>query len=707
MRTDHQIYWPKISIITPSFNQGQYIAETIESVLNQEYPNVEHIIIDGASSDDTVKVVSSYLPNIDLFISEPDSGQSEAINKGMKLATGEILTWLNSDDCLAPGALHAIALAFKTSDADLVAGVCELHKDGQYIESHLTSCSNGQLPLEDLLDLEGCWFTGKFFYQPEVFFSRAIWEMAGSHVSEEYYYSMDYELWLRFAKCRAYLHVIGQPVAEFRIHQQQKTHSGDFLAELPKVRDAFATTHSSSLRGSQTRVARGIRMLFLNDLGSIGGASIAHQRLVQATTAAGHDILNFAVSDFVDPSSPAMGNDAIVDAIEQLSIELVVLGNLHGAGLPATLVDAISQKWPTVCVLHDLWMITGRCPYPRECELYLTGCNSSCPTAHEYPPLAPHLVGPAWESRMNMFANRRRPYLLANSTWTHGEVARTAMVPTDSLGRVRLSVPTHIFKPQSRSMCRLRFNLPQHAFVLLFSSSSIHDPRKGYKFLRDAIDQLNLPGLVLACIGRLHDTRPDNDVVYLGHLDDPAELAAAYAAADIFVGPSLDETFGQVFIEAAACGTPSVGFPAGGVKEAIYHGVSGLLATEFTADALATAISRLYAEPHLRSEMAMLGPIWVANEWSQIRSYQSLIAALDEAGVLKQLGVAAKTKFSATSPPPRPELLNGHMTPRSARLLRLTSWAGKNFWWYGRRVYQHRRILSIRTLIHKALSRVR
>ena len=105
--------WPKISVITPSFNQGRYIAETIESVLNQDYPNVEHIIIDGGSSDDTMQVVERYRQHLAHVVSEADRGQYDAINQGFALSTGDIMAWLNADDVYLPGTLPLVAKIFE------------------------------------------------------------------------------------------------------------------------------------------------------------------------------------------------------------------------------------------------------------------------------------------------------------------------------------------------------------------------------------------------------------------------------------------------------------------------------------------------------------------------------------------------------------------------------------------------------------------
>jgi len=263
--------WPKISVVTPSYNQGRYIAETIESVLQQGYPNVEHIIIDGGSSDETMQVVERYRSQLSHVISEPDRGQSDALNKGFRLATGDILCWLNSDDQFAPGALAAVAMAFANRDVDLVSGICELYKDGKLISRHMTSCADGPLPMDDLLDLDNGWNAGQFFYQPEVFFSRALWERAGASVREDCYYSMDYELWCRFARVGANLHVIGAPLARFRVHQKQKTADpAKFKKELIEVRNRFAATHSIKLQpGSRppVRFDRILLVAMVNDVG--------------------------------------------------------------------------------------------------------------------------------------------------------------------------------------------------------------------------------------------------------------------------------------------------------------------------------------------------------------------------------------------------------------------------------------------------------
>ena len=162
---------------------------------------------------------------------------------------------------------------------------------------------------------------------------------------------------------------------------------------------------------------------------------------------------------------------------------------------------------------------------------------------------------------------------------------------------------------------------------------------------------LQLPDVLAVCIGHM-DTGAASDGVAirsLGYVSDPAELAMCYAAADLYVSPSKMETFGQTFIEAAACGTPCVGYAVGGVPEALLDGVSGHTVTSITARGLADAIEQLHQNPALRQKMSVWGKLWAANEWSLSSAAQRFISQLNSIGTLAQIGVAPKTGFVAES----------------------------------------------------------
>jgi hypothetical protein len=230
---------PKISVITVTFNQGPYLEETIRSVLMQGYPNLEYIVIDGCSTDNTSAILERYRDELTHCIVEPDNGQSDALNKGFRLATGDILAWLNSDDCYLPQALFRVAIAFENSDVDMVVGGCQLRHDFSPVpfQTHHSIFPLGapaSLPLERLLDLENCWKQGEFFYQPEVFWTKELWEKSGAHVNAQLFYSMDYELWLRMAQNEAKILHIPDPIALYRMHEAQKTY-GDALPYYPEL----------------------------------------------------------------------------------------------------------------------------------------------------------------------------------------------------------------------------------------------------------------------------------------------------------------------------------------------------------------------------------------------------------------------------------------------------------------------------------------
>jgi GT2 family glycosyltransferase len=238
--------WPKISVVMVSFNQAAFLEEGIRSVLEQGYPNMEFIVVDGNSTDGSIDILNRYRKSLSHLVIEPDHGQSDGLNKGFARATGEILTWVNSDDLLEPGALFRAAQTFTAYEVDMVAGGCRQigYSRSQIILNHHNRLPFGiplTLPLGLLLDLERFWLTGSFFYQPEVFFSREIWQRAGGKLRTDLYYVLDYDLWVRMAAAGAAIVHIPEFLACSRTHNQQKTTVGfPYMPEVQRLLREYA-----------------------------------------------------------------------------------------------------------------------------------------------------------------------------------------------------------------------------------------------------------------------------------------------------------------------------------------------------------------------------------------------------------------------------------------------------------------------------------
>lgn len=655
--------WPRISVVTASFNQGKYIEETILSVLNQGYPNVEHIIMDGGSTDDTRDILDRYRDRLACVVSEKDEGQSDAITRGFERTTGDMLTWLNSDDMLAPGALAGVALAMHTSGADMVAGECHVYKNGNLHHRHLTSCADGPLPLDDLLDLDRCWMTGQFFYQPEVMWTRDLWERAGAYVSKDWWWSLDYDLWVRFAEAGARIHVIGRPIALFRAHEEQKTQDTGFVQELPKVVQKFIDRTGHETRPAYDHQPKPtLRVVLFNDIGYKYGAGIAHRRVAEALATAGHDVHAVADEDVKWTTSAD-----VVAAIAAHNPDLVIVGNVHAANLPVSALERIAEQFPTAFLLHDLWMLTGGCAYPSGCTRYLTGCDARCTCPETYPKPAPQELTARWQDKRRLLAMDNAPALLANSRWTKGIVdevaARDATLRSQS-SWIKFGIELDVFRPRDKGTCRDLLGLDRDAFIIMTSASSLADERKGFAHLVDAVKILNLPDLQVIGTGlpQRDQAPPLPNLKLMGYVTDPMHLSMLYAASDLFVGPSVEEAFGQVFVEAAACATPSVGYPVGGVPEAILDSISGRLAETVSAGALASAIGELYHDSALRERMRWTARLWAENEWSMSASINRITAALREAGLEARVGLSRKLNL-ARSPVRVPEPVQAAHAP--------------------------------------------
>ncbi len=210
----------KISIVTACFNAAATVEETLRSVLGQSGVGLEYIVIDGASTDGTTGIIERFAPRLAHYVSEPDRGQVDALNKGFARATGDILGFLNADDVLLPGTLSSVCAAFAAApDREIVSGGLEwIDFEGQPLGAH-----HGEIEtLDDILDIFRVWWAQKQWVQPEVFFRRALKDRVGP-LDDRYHLAFDYDFWVRCFLAGARVARLSQPLVKFRRHANQKS----------------------------------------------------------------------------------------------------------------------------------------------------------------------------------------------------------------------------------------------------------------------------------------------------------------------------------------------------------------------------------------------------------------------------------------------------------------------------------------------------
>lgn len=274
---------PLVSIVTPSFNQAPYLEQTLRSVLEQDYPAIEYFVMDGGSTDGSVKIIQRYAHRLAGWVSEPDRGQADAINKGFARAHGEIVAWLNSDDLYLPGAVRAAVEIFERHpQAGMVFGdVVSIDGEGNPI--HVMTF--GDWGLEELMQF-------RIISQPGVFVRRQVLEQAGL-LDLSYHYLLDHHLWLRCAQVApmvylrqrlacARFHPLAKNVAQAARFGQEAYRLVEWMAQEPALAERFRRLEKPIRAGAHRLNAR-----YLLDAGLIRPAASAYTRslLTHAPTA--------------------------------------------------------------------------------------------------------------------------------------------------------------------------------------------------------------------------------------------------------------------------------------------------------------------------------------------------------------------------------------------------------------------------------------
>lgn len=237
---------PKISIITPSFNQGDFIEATIQSVLNQNYPNLEYIIIDGGSTDASIDIIKKYEQYLHFWCSEPDAGQYDAINKGFAHSTGEIMAWLNSDDMYCPWALKTVAsIMSELPQVEWLTTLSPAFWDWHGFCTQISAIAGysrkafldgGYLPPKHKIGIN-------WIQQESTFWRRSLWQNVGGALATEFNLAADFDLWARFY-FHAELYGTPSPLGGFRLQPHQRSrHLEQYITEAQKALDRMRTLY--------------------------------------------------------------------------------------------------------------------------------------------------------------------------------------------------------------------------------------------------------------------------------------------------------------------------------------------------------------------------------------------------------------------------------------------------------------------------------
>ena len=282
------------------------------------------------------------------------------------------------------------------------------------------------------------------------------------------------------------------------------------------------------------------------------------------------------------------------NVLERLAPDIINVHNLHGARERAWNLDWIDicmQQAPTVWTLHDMWSFTGRCAYSYDCRKFLTGCDAACPTATEYPSLAPAQIADAWDARRRLMGRYPRMAAVTPSRWLAQE-AQAGLWGDNKVTVIPYGIPLDIYRPMDQTHARDVLGINTRGPVLLVAAQKLTDRRKGMGFLTEALQQLSSRSLTILTLGA-GDLRLDKEGVHLhslGYSDNEETRVLAYNAADMLVHPALVDNFPNVVVESVACGTPVAGFPIGGLPDIVRPRQTGWLADAVSPAALARAL---------------------------------------------------------------------------------------------------------------------
>lgn len=400
-----------------------------------------------------------------------------------------------------------------------------------------------------------------------------------------------------------------------------------------RLRDGFARVRGLLHEG------RGLRIVLVNDVGFVGGAGAALRRQAQSFLLDGHSVaVVCGLEQAGDPPSgqgrdfaagwlglhalpeatpAARADDAAIrrivgERVASLGPDLVVTGNFHWFRWPVALIgDLVERRIPVIAYLHDMHFVSGRCAYSGDCRRYIDGCDAACPTPGEYPTLEPARIADAWRERRRIFVELGAP-LAANSRWMAAR-AREGFAGSASVSLLPLALDERRFAPIDRTVARRLLGVADRPTVLV-GAVDVGERRKGGHLLMEAIPRLTAAGVAVLAFG--HNSQYLPGVRGLGYIDDERLMPIVLSASDLFLNVSLEESFGQTLMEAAACGVPSVAIAKGGVSDVARHDENAILVEEASPSLLVSAVRGLLADDARRRRLGDRGRSIAESEYS-------------------------------------------------------------------------------------------
>lgn len=354
-----------------------------------------------------------------------------------------------------------------------------------------------------------------------------------------------------------------------------------------------------------------MHIVMLSDFETRGGAAIAASRLANALaqtknrltrlvhTADGlphawhtQPLVNSKIDRLLYRLVPQITTrQTLRRALFALKPDVINIHNLHSANWSLDLIRVCAEFAPLVWTLHDMWSFTGRCAYSDDCRKFITGCDAFCPTPTEYPSLEPSRIAPAWQQKRRLLTDIASLVAVAPSRWLAQE-AREGLWCDHQVEVIPHGLPLNVYQPVDREIARRTLGIEVSGLVVLISAQYLNSRHKGGSLLVEALRQISDQSLTLLTLGTGQITGLGDHirVIDLGYVSDERVKVLAFSAADFFLHPAINEAFGNVVMEAIACGTPVVGFPIGGLLDMVRPGQTGWLAESVSPDSLAKAI---------------------------------------------------------------------------------------------------------------------